>query len=272
MGTRPSNRPATLFRESASLKRAATCRRWQKEWPYLIRKETGACELLWIMTVERVVCRGIVWTCWWMWSVVDEWWRPVFECCPFPPYFIVSISRFSLDFPFYLFDDAGTMTKEELLRRSMPNLNNPAMRGRLPHPSAGLASNLNRLHGSDSGLRPPSIPSGHVPVGTPVNGSQPRPQLRPPQTASLLHRESAGSSTLSSASGSSGSSDSKRQSLVRCRKLMACEATSNKYLRVGNAAVTFLWLSSNDCQVWDCNRLLEIACHPPICQSWSNPS
>lgn len=67
---------------------------------------------------------------------------------------------------------------QELIRRSMPNLNNPS-RMRLPQPSA-LAGNLNRQHGSDSGLRPPS--TGLRPPSS-VNGTSSliRPQFKVPQ-------------------------------------------------------------------------------------------
>lgn len=76
---------------------------------------------------------------------------------------------------------AGPATAQELIRRSMPNLNNPS-RMRLPQPSA-LSSNLNRQHGSESGLRPPSANSGlRPPSSNSVNGSSlMRPQFKVPQ-------------------------------------------------------------------------------------------
>lgn len=52
---------------------------------------------------------------------------------------------------------------------------------RLPQPSSG---NLNRQHGSDSGLRPPSAMSSGIrpPIGSAVNGSSlMRPQFKVPQ-------------------------------------------------------------------------------------------
>ncbi|XP_046644940.1 uncharacterized protein LOC124333641 isoform X2 [Daphnia pulicaria] len=71
-------------------------------------------------------------------------------------------------------------TTQELIRRSMPNLNNQS-RMRLPQPSS-MAGNLNRQHGSDSGLRPPSMGGA---VRPPVhNGSAfglMRPQFKVPQ-------------------------------------------------------------------------------------------
>lgn len=79
------------------------------------------------------------------------------------------------------FGPIGPSTTQELIRRSMPNLNNQS-RMRLPQPS-GLAGNLNRQHGSDSGLRPPSTGVGiRPPICSTVNGSSlVRPQFKVPQ-------------------------------------------------------------------------------------------
>ena len=83
-------------------------------------------------------------------------------------------------------DLGAALTKEDLIRRSMPNLNHPT-KLRLPNPGSAMSSNLNRLHGSDSGLRPPLVhQSSQLPVGQVLNGSQLRPQLRPPQSSSSV--------------------------------------------------------------------------------------
>ena len=74
----------------------------------------------------------------------------------------------------------GPSTTQDLIRRSMPNLNNHS-RLRLPQPSAG---NLNRQHGSDSGLRPPSAMGSGIraPNCSAVNSSSLiRPQFKVPQ-------------------------------------------------------------------------------------------
>lgn len=82
---------------------------------------------------------------------------------------------------FLLLGFVGPATAQELIRRSMPNLNNQT-RMRLPQPS-GLAGNLNRQHGSESGLRPPSSGVGiRPPICSAVNGSSLiRPQFKVPQ-------------------------------------------------------------------------------------------
>lgn len=82
---------------------------------------------------------------------------------------------------YVVFRPIGPSTTQELIRRSMPNLNNQS-RMRLPQPS-GLAGNLNRQHGSDSGLRPPSMGVGiRPPICSTVNGSSlVRPQFKVPQ-------------------------------------------------------------------------------------------
>ncbi|XP_057366445.1 uncharacterized protein LOC130687302 [Daphnia carinata] len=75
-------------------------------------------------------------------------------------------------------ETGGTTSAREMIRRSMPNLNNQS-RMRLPQPSSG---NLNRQHGSDSGLRPPSM--NNVVRPPMQNGSAlglVRPQFKVPQ-------------------------------------------------------------------------------------------
>ena len=82
----------------------------------------------------------------------------------------------------FVFIFAGPVSSaNDSIRRSMPNLNNPS-RLRLPQPS----SNLNRQHGSESGLRPPTAASGSMirpPIGSTVNGSLFRPQFKFPTPA-----------------------------------------------------------------------------------------
>ncbi|XP_045031217.1 uncharacterized protein LOC116925804 [Daphnia magna] len=77
-------------------------------------------------------------------------------------------------------ETGGATTAREMIRRSMPNLNNQS-RLRLPQPSS-LSGNLNRQHGSDSGLRPPSM--NNV-VRPPMPNSSTlglmRPQFKVPQ-------------------------------------------------------------------------------------------
>jgi len=79
-------------------------------------------------------------------------------------------------------------TPQDMLRRSMPNLNN-ASRLRMPQPSSTLAAsgNLNRQHGSETGLRPPSSSGIRPPVGRVINGPLSfRPQLPVPETTAII--------------------------------------------------------------------------------------
>jgi hypothetical protein len=90
------------------------------------------------------------------------------------------LQRITSHFVFFVCLFTVPATAQELIRRSMPNLNNQS-RMRLPQPSS-LVGNLNRQHGSDSGLRPPSMSGA---VRPPVhNGSAfglMRPQFKVPQ-------------------------------------------------------------------------------------------
>jgi len=77
-----------------------------------------------------------------------------------------------------------SVSTQDLIRRSMPNLNNSTTRMRLPQPTASVG-NLNRQHGSQSGLRPPAMLKGVIrpQIATSrVNGSLIRPQLRAAQS------------------------------------------------------------------------------------------
>lgn len=81
--------------------------------------------------------------------------------------------------------DSGPSSAHDMIRRSMPNLNNVS-RLRMPQPAnLTAAGNLNRHHASDSGLRPPGATSSGIrpPVGRFANGPLTmRPQLAVPQT------------------------------------------------------------------------------------------
>lgn len=82
---------------------------------------------------------------------------------------------------------AAPPTAQDMMQRSTPNLSN-ASRLRMPKTPSTLIScgNLNRQHGSETGIRPPSSSGIRTPVGKVVNGPLSfRPQLPVPETATL---------------------------------------------------------------------------------------
>lgn len=84
-------------------------------------------------------------------------------------------------------DTGVPISTQDLIRRSMPNLNN-SIRMRLAQPTASVG-NLNRQHGSQSGLRPPAVLKSAIrpQIGSRVNGTsliRPQSQLKAPLSQS----------------------------------------------------------------------------------------